>query len=116
MQGIREIPCPETGGYCSDPGCSVKHCRIKTERTLIDIANDREASIDRQVEINEAKKEIALEVLKLKKIAPTETLIRELIDIPKVIDEAERRVSARETSVQKLREGIDFKSIPLPKR
>ena len=79
------------------------------------MANDRESFIDRQVELSEAKREISLEILALKKIKPTEALIRELMGHENVVAEAERRVSAREKSIEELRGEVDFKSIPLPK-
>ena len=96
----RRFNCPMTDDLCADGDCSITFCRAKNDARSIAIENDSETSIDRQVALAEAKRSAAIDALESKGIAPTEELIRRLIDHPAVVSEAERRVRRDEEFVR----------------
>lgn len=95
---VRNFRCDFKEAPCDDPRCKLGHCAPEHEINLeykragpISSHKTPHATADQRALIAAAKK-FAKEILRAKRIKPTPQLIAKVMELPKVLAEAQRRV------------------------
>lgn len=92
MRRRRNFRCEFKGGYCDDPRCTADRC-VPLEEDRLDMQHRELIRAAPEIlEIREHARKFAMEVLKHKRMRVTEEKLQKLMENPRILAEAKRRV------------------------
>jgi len=101
---VRNFICDVTGRACEDGRCKVGYCSLEGE-----IGSLQQSSSEKLVHVRKPQRPLikeavryAKEILKRRQLRPTKARLEKLIEHPKVLSEAQRRLDFLETVLDKM--------------